>query len=869
MVGLALAGWSAAAEPLKQVPAGHPRLLGGAHDFAVLRERAKADPLVAAGVKAVRVQADWSLKRPPLQRKLEGFRLLGVCRDALARISSQAMAYRLTDDRRYFEAARKVALDACAFEDWNPKHFLDVSEMSLAVALAYDWLYVDLSSEDREALAEGLKRHGFDEFVKDAARPRGSRMRASNNWGQVCSCGAIATALALWEREGAAASALLEKAVDCLRVPMRVYAPKGAYPEGPGYWVYGTDFNVIAIGLLQHACGTDFGLSGVEGFKATAYFRDWTTGPSGQMFNFSDSGLKRSLSTAAWWFAANGEPACVDFFERPALTGVRSARDVPRTFACALFWMLDQKPATETRRPLVWESGDETGLVAMRSDWTANAWFAAFKGGLVGANHGHLDVGSFVFDAYGLRWAGDMGPEGYHHIESKGIELWSRKQDSERWRLYRLANASHNVVNPGTALQNVGKSGKVVYAKEADGACTAAFDLDAIYAPTIGGWKRRATLKDGLFTIEDEILGANGVSVPWGFATQASATVDGREVRLTQKGRTLVVRAEAPAEAVWTVGPAEGSHSADSKNPNWTRVTLTAPTAEKIIYRVSFVEPPSGKRLATAKTPDIAREIRDWEVQTGQLPRDPNEKVVEAPDGMTLFLLIGQSNMAGRAKVPDEDRQALPRAYKLNRDDAWVPATAPFHFDRATAGMSPANEFVKRYLADHPNESVGVVPCAVGGSQSATWDAHGEGKVGANFRRALARAKVAKRKGRFAAILWHQGESDAGASVEELKRYYPKRFAAMIAAFRQEIGDVPVVAGEIGRFLPAEAAKVNPVLNGLPHVVPNCRCVTSKDLKNQDKWHFDLPSTKELGRRYYEAFLDLQDPARLVSVTTK
>lgn len=265
---------------------------------------------------------------------------------------------------------------------------------------------------------------------------------------------------------------------------------------------------------------------------------------------------------------------------------------------------------------------------------------------------------------------------------------------------------------------------------------------------------------------------------------------------------------------------------------------------------------------------EIAREIQDWEVQTGQLPRDPNEKAVETPDDMTLFLLIGQSNMAGRAKVPDEDRQPLPRAYKLNRDDVWVPATAPFHFDRKSAGMGPANEFVKRYLADHPNETVGIVPCAVGGSQSATWDAHGEGKIGANFRRALARAKAAKGKGRFAAILWHQGESDAGAPVEELKRYYPKRFAAMIAAFRREIGDVPVVAGEIGWFMTDEAAKVNPVLNGLPDVVPNCRCVTSKGLKNQDKWHFDLPSAKALGQRYYAAFCDLRNPVRLVSVTS-
>lgn len=579
-------------DPFARVPAEHPRLMGGEREFAAIRDRAKADPLVAAAVKAVCDRADYYAKKKPLARKLEGMRLLGVCRNALAYISANAMAWRLTGERRYFDTALSITKNVCAFENWNPRHFLDVSEMSLAVALGYDWLYNDLSAADRDEIAAGLKRHGFDEFVKDGAKPRRSRMRAENNWGQVCSCGAIASALALWEREGDASRALVRTAVDCIRIPMKVYAPKGGYPEGPGYWEYGTAFNVIAIGLLQHACGTDFGLSQVDGFLDTASFRDWVTGPSGDMFNYSDSGLTRALSTATWWFAANGRPESVDFFERPTLlaAGANRRMGLPRAFPCALFWLLDLKPTTASSRPLVWSSDDETAIVAMRSDWTTNGWFAAFKVGKVGGNHGHLDVGSFVFDALGVRWAGDIGPEGYHRIESRGIDLWSRRQDSPRWQLYRLANASHNVVNPEGALQNVGASGKVLYATEKDGVCSAAFDLDAVYAPTIGGWKRRATLRPGEFKVEDAVLGPIGKPVTWGFATRARATVDGSAVRLVQGNREIVVRAEAPQAAVWSVGPAQGSHEADSKNGGWTRVTLTpAETGEKVVFRVTFM----------------------------------------------------------------------------------------------------------------------------------------------------------------------------------------------------------------------------------------------------------------------------------------
>jgi len=132
------------------------------------------------------------------------------------------------------------------------------------------------------------------------------------------------------------------------------------------------------------------------------------------------------------------------------------------------------------------------------------------------------------------------------------------------------------------------------------------------------------------------------------------------------------------------------------------------------------------------------------------------------------------------------------------------------------------------------------------------------GKVGANFRRALSRAKAARAKGEFVAILWHQGESDAGKPTEELRAYYPQRFARMVAAFRKEVGDVPVIVGEIGRFMKDESARINPVLNSLPASVSSCLCVSSEGLAPRDRWHFDLRSANELGERYYAAFRKLE-----------
>ena len=136
---------------------------------------------------------------------------------------------------------------------------------------------------------------------------------------------------------------------------------------------------------------------------------------------------------------------------------------------------------------------------------------------------------------------------------------------------------------------------------------------------------------------------------------------------------------------------------------------------------------------------------------------DPSEVEVTAPSNLKLVLCLGQSNMAGRGKMTDADRAVVPNAYKLNVSNRWVQARAPYHFDKTVAGVGPVDEFVKQYLKDHPGESVGVVPCAVGGSSVLSWKVFRDGKKGANLVTALDRAAAAATNGTYIAILWHQG----------------------------------------------------------------------------------------------------------------
>ena len=196
-----------------------------------------------------------------------------------------------------------------------------------------------------------------------------------------------------------------------------------------------------------------------------------------------------------------------------------------------------------------------------------------------------------------------------------------------------------------------------------------------------------------------------------------------------------------------------------------------------------------------------ADEIAKYEAVAG-LPRDPNEKTVEPPKGMKIFLLMGQSNMAGRAKPLDADRIPAPNAYKMNRDDKWSPATPPLHYDKKVAGYGHADAFIRVYLAEHPGESVGVIPCAVGGSSIKSW-----GNGANHLEVAVRRLKAALPYGEIAGVLWHQGETDA-LKMDEAR--YKELFAQMAARVRKEAGrDVPIVVGEIGRFMETESVLVD------------------------------------------------------------
>jgi len=225
-----------------------------------------------------------------------------------------------------------------------------------------------------------------------------------------------------------------------------------------------------------------------------------------------------------------------------------------------------------------------------------------------------------------------------------------------------------------------------------------------------------------------------------------------------------------------------------------------------------------------------------------------------APEPRDIFLLIGQSNMAGRGVVEPQDLVPHPRIFKQTEAKSWVPAVDPLHFDKPQLiGVGLGSSFARAVAAADPQAVIGLVPAAFGGTSLDEWAP--DGKLYAN---AVERARLALSRGaRLRGILWHQGEADR---APEKMATYPQRFARLIARLRSDLNapGVPVIVGELFTGRPENAA-MNAVLSALPATVGRCASVPATGLTdNGDQTHFDNVALREFGRRYAAAFLKLE-----------
>ena len=557
----------------------HPRILFFRGEEKPLEASIRKDADWTRVHEAILREADRIVTLPPIQRIQIGRRLLDKSREALRRLFQLSYAYRMSGEARYLERAEREMLTIAAFSDWNPSHFLDVAEMTMAMAIGYDWLQDRLPEASSKAIREAIVQKGLEPSLDNRYN---SWLRAEHNWNQVCNAGMTYGAMAVEEEQPALARAIINRAIQSIRIPMRDYGPDGIYPEGYGYWGYGTSFNVMFLSAVEKAFGTDFGLSKAPGFLRTASFLEHMSGPTGRPFNYSDAGSGAGFHPAMVWIANRIQDPSVLWQEKRFLARTDPSRLVgDRLLPALMFWkgnmrMDEVKPPKDNQ----WVGLGKNPIALMRSSWTdSNAVYVATKGGSPSINHAHMDIGSFVMDAQGVRWAMDFGMQDYESLESKGVKLWGRTQDSERWTVFRINNFAHNTLAVDSQLQRVDGKGEITAHGASKGFQYAVMDLSSVYQGQLAYASRGIAIVEGRqVLVRDEWTSSDReTQVRWNLLTPAEVRITGpNEALLTQQGKTLriVVESDVPIRMrTWSTDP---PRSFDAPNPGTTLTGFVA-----------------------------------------------------------------------------------------------------------------------------------------------------------------------------------------------------------------------------------------------------------------------------------------------------
>src|SRR5690554_4881014 len=553
----------------------HPRIMFFEEDEEAVSQSIRDNKHWEKLHLAILKQSDDIIDLPPVERIQIGKRLLDKSREALRRIFHLSYAYRMTREGKYLNRAEKELLAVSNFSDWNPSHFLDVAEMTLAVAIGYDWLFDDLSETSKKTIREAIVQKGLEPSFNEKYN---WFLTATHNWNQVCNVGMTFGAMAVYEDYPDLAQETIERAVESIKLPMKDYQPDGAYPEGYGYWDYGTSFNVLFLDVIEKAYGSDFGLNKTPGFLETAGFYMNMTGATRLPYNWGDAGMGTNLTPAMFWFAQKNQEAALlwvekDFLKQEDYSKFTRNRLLPATLIWGRGMDLD-KIEEPTRK--YWTGQGANPVAMMRTSWSdPKAIYVGFKAGSPSVNHGHMDIGSFIMESDGVRWAMDFGMQSYVTLESKGMRIFGRTQDAQRWTVMRLNNFVHNTLTVDGQHQLVDGYAKIDRHSEEEDFQFAVSDISAVYE----GQVKKAVRGIGIVgqeyvLVQDEVTALDKpATVRWNMLTPAEVTIEDDGTAILEKdGEKLTLKVEGPKGIQLTTWSTEPTTDYDAPNPGTVRV---------------------------------------------------------------------------------------------------------------------------------------------------------------------------------------------------------------------------------------------------------------------------------------------------------
>jgi hypothetical protein len=379
-------------------------------------------------------------------------------------------------------------------------------------------------------------------------------------------------------------------------------APDGGNAEGPGYWNYATQYTAYYLAACQSALGTDFGLTSMPGFAETAWFRIHTTGPTGKTFNYADAGEWAGQAPQMFWMARLLDEPTFAVNER------EFANKWGEIFH--LLWFEGRGESMKASNAPLDAMFRGVNVTCFRSAWDdPDAFYVGFKGGDNKANHSHLDLGTFVLDAFGQRWAVDLGPDDYNLPKYFG---------ANRFTYYRLKTEGHNTLTIGGANQDPKAEAPLLGYLSTPERAMAVADLTGAY---VGAAKIRRGIElvnRNALIVQDEIeLRETSGEIAWNMHTLAKVQIDpdGTSAVLSLGGRRLAARVLEPAGAKFELKAIE-IPAPQRRMKGLSNLSLTIPDKASSARIVTVLASPDVAKAVTAPAA-LDQWIKDGPIKAG------------------------------------------------------------------------------------------------------------------------------------------------------------------------------------------------------------------------------------------------------------
>ena len=422
--------------------------------------------------------------------------------------------------------------------------------MACGVALALDWTGEWLSPETdslaRHALIEKALKPGL------GSSPNNWWIYTDNNWNLVCHGGLSMAALTVFEDEPQLATDILHQAVENIPLALEPYAPDGIYPEGTSYWTYATTYLTALISAFESALGTDFSFTRAPGLMESAIFSQVMAGPSGEYYNFFDSGLGgfQSLShfgLLSWFAQRSGSGLNWEAYATLLNGELNDAKQLHLPRFYPVFFLELTKAGSSSQSSFNWPEfwtggGNEPVIIIREGQNRPGSLFLAAKGGRAADNHGNMDAGSFIFELEGVRWSLDPGNQNYNELEQlMGGGLWSSAQDSPRWTLLTKNSGGHSTLTINGEMHLADERAPLVRRELRGGLPQFTFDLSELYGKNLSKAQRSfSKLSETRLRISDELVFSDSThSICWQMLTRAGIETVEEGLVLTQDGSRL------------------------------------------------------------------------------------------------------------------------------------------------------------------------------------------------------------------------------------------------------------------------------------------------------------------------------------------